>query len=399
MAANRIDDASSADPWTYQWHILPDVSRTFALTIPQLPSPLDAAVTNAYLLCRIADTIEDDARLSATEKSDLHAELVAAIQGDGDSHAFAERAANAVAPTTPARERKLLATTPTILSVTHALSLVHQRVLKRCLNIMCYGMSYYQRNAGNGGMRSLGETDRYCYYVAGVVGEILTELFCLHSRDIAARRSELLELAPSFGEGLQLTNILKDFWDDYTRGVCWLPADLFAQHGVTLGQLDSRDTHIPGFADALHEMVAIAHGHLRNAFAYTLAIPKRHTGIRRFCLWALGLAVLTLRRIDRNPGYRSGSEVKVSRPALRGTIALSNLSARNDTLLRALFTGATARLPQRPTSLNTDEISCWHDHWPRQPVRPPTQQPPSPTPMASPNHKDEAVLTGVSHKG
>ena len=48
----------------YQDQILPHVSRTFALTIPQLPDALRVAVTNAYLLCRIADTIEDEPALS-----------------------------------------------------------------------------------------------------------------------------------------------------------------------------------------------------------------------------------------------------------------------------------------------------------------------------------------------
>jgi farnesyl-diphosphate farnesyltransferase len=52
----------------YQRHILQGVSRTFALTIPDLPSPLRTVVGNAYLLCRIADTIEDEARLPAEQK-------------------------------------------------------------------------------------------------------------------------------------------------------------------------------------------------------------------------------------------------------------------------------------------------------------------------------------------
>ena len=39
----------------YQAHILIGVSRTFALTIPQLPPPLCKVVSNAYLLCRIAE--------------------------------------------------------------------------------------------------------------------------------------------------------------------------------------------------------------------------------------------------------------------------------------------------------------------------------------------------------
>ena len=39
---------------------LAKVSRTFALTIPLLPTELIDYISNAYLLCRIADTIEDD---------------------------------------------------------------------------------------------------------------------------------------------------------------------------------------------------------------------------------------------------------------------------------------------------------------------------------------------------
>ena len=50
---NETDEA-------YQDHILQYVSRTFALTIPQLPAELRRVVSNAYLLCRIADTVEDD---------------------------------------------------------------------------------------------------------------------------------------------------------------------------------------------------------------------------------------------------------------------------------------------------------------------------------------------------
>ena len=57
--AVQIDSGVSDE--VYQDQILPHVSRTFALTIPQLPPGLRTAVTSAYLLCRIADTIEDRA--------------------------------------------------------------------------------------------------------------------------------------------------------------------------------------------------------------------------------------------------------------------------------------------------------------------------------------------------
>ena len=51
-------DEHAAD-LAWQHATLQEVSRTFALTIPQLPPGLRDVVGNAYLLCRIADTIED----------------------------------------------------------------------------------------------------------------------------------------------------------------------------------------------------------------------------------------------------------------------------------------------------------------------------------------------------
>ena len=42
---------SETDDLAYQAKVLPLVSRTFALTIPQLPLDLVDVVGNAYLLC------------------------------------------------------------------------------------------------------------------------------------------------------------------------------------------------------------------------------------------------------------------------------------------------------------------------------------------------------------
>jgi len=64
-----------------QDRLLPHVSRSFALTIPQLPAPLRTTVTNAYLLCRIADTVEDDGEMDHDTKSKLHSILVDVIAG------------------------------------------------------------------------------------------------------------------------------------------------------------------------------------------------------------------------------------------------------------------------------------------------------------------------------
>ena len=63
--------------------------------------------------------------------------------------------------------------------------------------------------------------------MAGVVGEMLTELFCRYCPELEPQRERLTHLAVSFGQGLQMTNILKDIWDDRQAGACWLPRSVF----------------------------------------------------------------------------------------------------------------------------------------------------------------------------
>jgi len=347
-----------AEAEAYQGKVLGGVSRTFAFTIPQLPADLRKVVTNAYLLCRIADTLEDEPALSAGQKSLLHERFLAVLRGQETAQSFARQVTPLLSQATSAEERELIANTPLVVRCTHSLDAPQQQALVKCVGIMCLGMSHYQDHASLEGLADLGEVDRYCYHVAGVVGEMLTELFCQHSGDMQEKRAELLALAPSFGEGLQLTNILKDLWDDRQRGVCWLPRQEFRELGVDVASL------VPGrgdseFATALRYMVGIAHAHLRNAFRYTLMIPAQETGIRRFCLWAIGLAVLTLRQIEARPTYCTGREVKVSRRTVKAVIASSHLAARHDGMLRLLFGGVTRGLPLRPLPEPPPALSAW----------------------------------------
>src|SRR6185437_14015478 len=188
------------------------------------------------------------------------------------------------------------------------------------------------------------DLDSYCYYVAGIVGETLTELFCAYSPAIMRHYAALYELAPSFGQGLQMTNILKDVWEDRSRGACWLPQEVFSRYGVDLAQL-SPERSDERFHAGMLELIGVAHRHLRNALAFTLLIPAEEAGIRLFCLWALGLAALTLRRIQTTPGFTAGAQVKVSRSAVMMTRTLTSLSVRNDGVLQQLFERAARGLP------------------------------------------------------
>ncbi len=329
----------------YQAHILQGVSRTFALTIPQLPPPLCRVVSNAYLLCRIADTIEDEPALDAERKRYFSALCIEMVEGKAPAERFAAELAPLLSKSTLPAERELIAHAARVLRVTHSFSVRQRDILARAVAIMARGMSVFQSNKDVNGLKDMPELDRYCYYVAGVVGEMLTELFCDYSSEIERRREAMMQRAVSFGQGLQMTNILKDIWEDRSRGACWLPREVFEGERVDLEGL-SRGGVGRGLGDGLEKLIAVAHGHLRNALDYTLLIPSQETGIRRFCLWALGMAVLTLRKINRNRGFTSGNEVKISRRAVKATILASNLAVRSDASLRALFALASTGLPQ-----------------------------------------------------
>jgi farnesyl-diphosphate farnesyltransferase len=192
-------------------------------------------------------------------------------------------------------------------------------------------------------LADLEELAEYCYYVAGVVGEMCTELFCLHSPEVAQQRDAMLKLAVSFGQGLQMTNILKDVWDDRHANACWLPRAVFGPDFDLERLEDLHDT--PAFRAGLNELIGVGHAHLRNALEYTCMIPKREAGIRRFCLWAIGLAVLTLRKIHRHPTYRSGNDVKVSRRTVKATVLTTNLTLMSNRALRLMFARAADGLP------------------------------------------------------
>ena len=328
----------------YQDRILEGVSRTFALTIPQLPQPLQVAVGNAYLLCRIADTIEDEPALSRSEKRKFSTRFVNVVSGQEDPQRFADDAQGALSPKTGAHERDLVANTTRVLNVSASLPLDQKRAMARCVRIMIVGMVDFQENASRRGLEDLEDFDRYCYHVAGVVGEMLTELFCGYSPEMNARRVELLALGRSFGQALQMTNILKDVWEDYSRGVCWLPRRIFRRHGVELGAVSPGERD-PGFVAAMNDLVSIARHHLDNALHYVRIIPAHEPGVRRFCMWALVLAVLTLRQIYRTPGFSSGREVTISRREVRLATGLSGILVRSDKALALLIAILSRGLP------------------------------------------------------
>ena len=348
MTANTIsidhpESLLTLDDNAFQAILLEGVSRTFALTIPQLPSKLYPAVANAYLLCRIVDTIEDEVSLSVTQKAFFCNHFIAVVKTGEGATDFTEQLAPLLSTQTLPTEHSLIKLTARVITITHQFEATQIEALATCVEVMAKGMPIFQALDLTAGVKTMADMNNYCYYVAGCVGEMLAKLFCHYSPEINRHKKELLTLSVSFGQGLQMTNILKDIWDDAQRGICWLPQDIFTDVGYDLNDL-TPETNNANFRLGLTHLISIAEEHLANALRYTQLLPTHETGIRNFCLWAIGMAVLTLRKIKQNLTFNQSNQVKITRNSVKGTILVTKFTVRSNYLLSLIFDGLSHTL-------------------------------------------------------
>ena len=95
--------------------------------------------------------------------------------------------------------------------------------------------------------------------------------------------------------------------------------------------------HDENFRLGLEHLISIAHQHLENALKYTQLLPANETGMRNFCLWAIGMSVLTLKNIKANLNFHDSNEVKITRKDVKRTVLVCKLTARSNTLLSLIF--------------------------------------------------------------
>ncbi len=326
--------------WTVCTEMLPKVSRTFAICIRLLPPELAHSVLVAYLLCRIADTIEDSPTLSTEAKSSL---LHAFAQSLESKEACAASLRETFAD--PTSDEELLAReSDSVLREFRRLPVAQREAIRPWVQEMSRGMAEFARRKGDSdqahieALTTVEELDRYCYYVAGTVGHLLTELFCLHAGcQGRVRYTKLDSLATSFGLGLQLTNIIKDVADDRRRGWVFIPQELCQLAGIVPAQL-----HDERYRDAAHRVVALlidkAKYHLLDALEYTTTLPRRQYGIRLFCLSALYFAVRTLRLAAHDDHLLDPRhKVKITRGEVYRTLLATRIVAPSNTLIRQYF--------------------------------------------------------------
>ncbi|MFZ5443059.1 MAG: squalene/phytoene synthase family protein [Myxococcota bacterium] len=210
--------------------LLQKTSRTFALAIPLLPEPTRQAVGLAYLVLRIADTFEDATRWAPERRRDALERLARVMRLSGDARVVAARElvdwAMETPPVDDTNYLTLLRETAEVFAGVNALSPGLERAVIAHSLRTAEGMERVVARIdarGNLQLTSVRDLQDYCYLVAGIVGELLTDVFLHDCPALERERDALTAEMVAFGEGLQLVNILKDAADDARDGRVYLP--------------------------------------------------------------------------------------------------------------------------------------------------------------------------------
>jgi len=106
---------------------------------------------------------------------------------------------------------------------------------------------------------SFKELSLYCYRVASVVGLISAEIFGYQDR-------QTLKYANDLGMAFQLTNIIRDVYDDYRNDRVYIPQDELEKFGVTENDIKSQN-HNEAFNELMRYQAERANSYYDKAFA------------------------------------------------------------------------------------------------------------------------------------
>jgi len=325
--------------------VLNKVSRTFALNISILPAKLQHRVLLSYLFCRMADTLEDDEMLQTSEKIKLLEQFKSIFREDSNHLGRLDSLiAGLPGHWNDSKEWDHLLTyhSKIVFELYLKLPPSQMKIIAKWVSEMCEGMGEFaarenQRDP-NLLIPDMGELDRYCYYVAGTVGNLLCDLFYKHSRLITKKSKEKLEqLSVSFGLGLQLTNILKDVTEDLERNVVFIPQSLLNEHNLTAANFKLEENSKSARAVNC-TLLEKARDHLKDAVEYSCLLPRLEPRLRLFCLWPLFMAVDTLILISKtNEPYRAIKKIKISRANIKKILKETTLICFSNFLIKRRF--------------------------------------------------------------
>ena len=316
------------------------VSRSFALVTPCFEEPLDAFMSVAYLICRVVDNIEDcqqpfqwqQARFSEFKEllnkpADCRDILVAWshehwIGLDSDQVELMQP------------EGGILLWNIYNLLPDDVRSTIQEWTLAMAVGMEQMLNPHQSPHLADIDGISLLQTEEdynvYCYFVAGTVGRMGTELAINHYRLSSDIAGSLRLGSETCGRALQKTNIVKDFAEDLERGLCFLPQ-------TWIHEVNGSPLRLNGASSEWTQKVLMnVKAELDQSVDYVADIPFQAFGYRLASLMCLLPAYQTLLLAVQlhQKLFTSEHHVKISRKCFSQCFDDAKLIAKdNDALL------------------------------------------------------------------
>ncbi len=308
------------------------VSRTFALSIRYLPEVLREPVGLSYLLFRVSDGLEDHDGMLADRKIALLEEWNCVLQGNTPPFEFVRSIAD-LDRSNP--EIYVAQQAPKLIAALDDVPVDLRAPIVSRVSESTLGMARWQEQGPF--VDTIKEMDDYMYYVAGLVGYLMTDLFSWYSSHFRARRAELLPMSREIGLGLQTVNVIRGLRKDYQRGWVFVPQEMLTAVGIDRDQF-----FLPAFEDSAIKVVNLlidkAEQHLAYGIIYISAFPWRDHRVRLACIWPLCFALKTL-ALSRDNIEVLRSEVKITRQDVKDIMRQTTLLGWSNRWLKGYVRG------------------------------------------------------------
>lgn len=276
-------------------------SRSFSAVIKELNHELLVPICLFYLILRGLDTIEDDPSIALEEKTPLLQNFHTVLEEEGwtyDGNRPEEK------------DRDLLVNFHYVVTEFLKLKPEYKDIIKDICKKMGAGMAGYAHNAefNKHGVNTIKDYERYCHYVAGLVGEGLTRLFV--QGDLAnpalLKRTDLHE---SMGQFLQQTNIIRDVREDADDQRRFWPREVWSKHVEDFDDLFKRENKDVALRCSA-EMIAIALEKVPDCLFYLAGMKDQ--SVFNFAAIPQTMAIATLDLCFMNPAIFQRN-IKISR--------------------------------------------------------------------------------------
>lgn len=285
-----------------------------------------------YLLCRVVDTFEDAETLLTPQKARYLRELLDGLEAARVTDDWLAEALSAMGAGVSAADAELLSQLNAVLQAFESLPERDRQAIHRCVREMATGMVEMQGLLDHSkepmGLRVLPDLEaltRYCHYVAGIVGTLLTELAYLNSPVIDKDRYfDLLHRSEAFGQYLQKINILKDIPGDHAKGWCFIPRSAIAEAGLEPEPLlhGEGERRVRAIAPVMRDVLR----HAKEAWQYLNLVPLPEREYRLFLAYSFffGVATVALGLKDPDRSFEGNRPLKISRLEVAAIIARVN---------------------------------------------------------------------------